>query len=291
MCITACVMLFLLFPGQEWALVEPTPAPSLEYQPLITGFMLPFQESSGSPLPFSSNDPQSLLSVEMSSTVAWGELSHSLEQAHQSDNSDGRAWGAIDVVSALTPDVKDARFTTQIVTDAAYTPQTAVKGYKLSRQGVEAMEKNGVPADLIAELMELADREYVNEEQFWSAVEAQMGTESVQQYRQTILASAALTTGPLHVEEPPVVPASWQTSFHNLEAKQAWDAVFYYPKVMRNMLTGKRQATERHLDILEEEHSLFDIIRFFKRWGIPTPLTIVLSGLLVYLMLAFLTRN
>lgn len=287
MLIKLCVIAFLLLPGQEWALVEPSQSPSGE-QPLLTMEFAPSPQEAISPtLPFSPEDFQGLLAVAINSPVAWGELSYSLEQVHQPDGSEGMSLDAMNAVSVATSDAKDARFMTQIITEAVYRPQTSVKGYRLSRQALERLQRQGLPADLIMNLTGLEAQEFASEELFWNAVEARIGPEGFQQYRQTIVASAAFSTQTVNPLEQDAVPASWQTSSQILETREAWDVVFYYQKI----LAGRRSAANRDLDILEEKHRFFDILRFFKRWGIPTPLAVVIIGLAVYAILSFLTRN
>lgn len=89
----------------------------------------------------------------------------------------------------------------------------------------------------------------------------------------------------------------WDITSDSTKNLESWDAVLYYPgKFKKNIsYNGKQkspvQATASPDVPPDEEDTIFDILEFFKKWGVPKPLTIVLLGIAAYLLLAFLARE
>jgi hypothetical protein len=89
----------------------------------------------------------------------------------------------------------------------------------------------------------------------------------------------------------------WDITFDATKNIESWDAVLYYPRKVKKIIScndEKRppvQATVPPDVPPDEEDTIFDILKFLKKWGVPKPLTVALLGVAAYLLLAFLARE
>jgi hypothetical protein len=89
----------------------------------------------------------------------------------------------------------------------------------------------------------------------------------------------------------------WEITFDATKNLESWDVVLYYPRKFKKIISCNDekeplvQATVPPDDPPDEEDTIFDILAFFKKWGVPKPLTVVLLGIAAYLLLAFLARE
>jgi hypothetical protein len=89
----------------------------------------------------------------------------------------------------------------------------------------------------------------------------------------------------------------WDITSDSTKNLESWNAVLYYPRKFKKIISYNDekkppvQATVSPDVPPDEEDTIFDILEFFKKWGTPKPLTIVLLGIAAYLLLAFLARE
>jgi hypothetical protein len=93
----------------------------------------------------------------------------------------------------------------------------------------------------------------------------------------------------------------WDITSNATKNLESWDAVFYYPGKFKKMISCNDEKEppvqttvppdDPSNDPSDEEDTIFDILAFFKKWGVPKPLTVVLLGVAAYLLLAFLARE
>ena len=81
----------------------------------------------------------------------------------------------------------------------------------------------------------------------------------------------------------------------NIRNLEAWKSTLYYPMLIKETLTysksKKPRVQPRSTVPFEDNDIIIDILEFFKRWGVPRPLTVVLFAIAIYLVLAFLARG
>lgn len=89
----------------------------------------------------------------------------------------------------------------------------------------------------------------------------------------------------------------WDITSDATKNLESWDAVLYYPRKFKKIISCNDEkeppvkATVPPDEPPDEEDTIFDILAFFKKWGVPKPLTVVLLGIAAYLLLAFLARE
>lgn len=164
--------------------------------------------------------------------------------------------------------------------------------FKLTKQILKQLEDEGIPEELLEELLLLQDQEFSEEDTFLNALEGQIGGEETARYQQLFLKHASVESS---------IPGAKTSQNKNLYIASAhiqnmelWYPIIYRSLVARRLLLSKnsvRIKRPRKAPLEEQDDLFFKIIAFFKDWGVPTPLAIVLFIVGVYLVLAFFARK
>lgn len=234
----------------------------------------------------------SLIVEESASPAIWGELSYTLNQEQQKQGMMSLGATTIEMFGVNLAPSGEQSFVSAVIPDISYKPRSSGKTtLKFSKDRLQSLKTAGLPDDVVAGLEDLEEQEFADETLFWDAVEQRIGKEGIEKYRQSIIESAGSGNASTISAAGEGQAISWQATTQAKATKQAWDSIFYYPKTIQETLGVKSQQAGRTAVVYDEEDKTFDLLRFFKEWGIPTPLAVVLLGLAIYTILAFLARN
>ena len=88
----------------------------------------------------------------------------------------------------------------------------------------------------------------------------------------------------------------WDITSDSTKNLESWDTILYYPRKFKKIIAynGEKKSLRSTAPPYvppDEGDTILNIVKFFKRWGTPKPLTLVLLGIAAYLILAFLARK
>lgn len=231
-------------------------------------------------------------SVETGLPVVWDELIHDLSTEQDSirltsisDNFDesGLAFSSQSMGVFL------------IETAPAYNLSNTSRAlseteFRFSGEALQRLRDAGIPENIVQQLALLGDQKFNQETMFWETVENQIGREHTQQYREVILEY----TGESRASGESITQAThWHLTEQSLDNLEAWNEFLYYPRIAKQALAyqSRRAARKHSVNLLEEDDNFPDVLEFFKRWGIPKPVTVIILALALYLLLALLARR
>jgi hypothetical protein len=294
--VLASVLMLLSFvPLQTIAMLKPEPNVSL------AGI-----EGNGTPIPNSvlytlnsSHYQLFPLSSENRPFPVWGELIRDLD--HEAEKT-YLTQTLIDPVFAFRFDIvfwcmnKNLFVHTQIPDPSYMLVLSREANFKLTKQSLRNLRSEGLPDDILKDLELLAEQGFTKENKFLHAIEEQIGKDYAVRYEDLILKYASIDTPAIPIGLVRVSKGTdfWDITSDSQENIEAWDMVFYYPKKIKEKISHndeKKPEGNSTMPSDDEGDFFFDILEFFKKWGVPKPLTIVLGIVAIYLVLAFLTRN
>lgn len=162
--------------------------------------------------------------------------------------------------------------------------------FKLTDQVLKKLKDERIPEELLEELIFLQDQGFSGEDAFLNALEGQVGKEGTERHQQLILEHALVEGSISRAQTSQNMNLYIVSDPTNIES---WDPLLYQFRRMRKVLAKDNVKIKNRskVPLDEQDDSIFDIMKFFKKWGVPTPIAVVLCIVGVYLILAFLTRN
>lgn len=247
----------------------------------------------------SSYDHPSLLGFENGLFPVWTEFIHYLDNEVKQKNSiqvfidPDFAFG----FEMLSQCMKERAFDeVQISASSAILEPSVQVNFKLTQQALKKLEKDGVPDELLKNLERFKDQEFTQECEFLAGIETQIGGEQTDRYKDLILQHASMdrsvsTVGFVNVSEGVNFV---DISFDSTKNIESWDAGLYYSRKFKQRIFDNKNKRRPKVSTTippDEEDIMFDILEFFKKWGFPKPLTVVLLVIVAYSILAFLVRK
>ncbi len=171
---------------------------------------------------------------------------------------------------------------------------TARKYVKLTQTSFQHLREEGVPEAVLEDLRPLEGHEFSQEEDFEQAVEEHLGSEQLAMYQAVIDKHTDRGTFQGRLLETAHDMDSWNTRVNTQVNIESWNALFLYPKKMRDALTynGEKNTSAQETSAKGgKEDVWFDVLACLKKWGVPAPLTVILVILLIYFTLNFLARK
>jgi hypothetical protein len=170
--------------------------------------------------------------------------------------------------------------------------------FRLSQESLENLKDQGVPDEILAELAPLEGQEFTEEADFLNTVEEYVGEEQTEEYERLFLEHASTeqsgTSARTRASSNDVRLYSWDITFNLEESIVAWNTALYYPRMAQRILSESRPkqlASNRPTPIAGTgDMPSYSLRALFKKWGLPTPRTVLLWGILIYLILALITR-
>lgn len=232
------------------------------------------------------------LSIETGLAVVWSELIHDLGAERDYLGLTSSSGDFDESGLALASQNMDTFLIGTVQTYDLSNPSRILSEtrFRFSGEALQRLREDGIPENIVQQLALLGDRKFSQEAMFWETVENQIGREHTQQYRQVILEH---TGGSGASDESITQTTPWHLTEQSLDNLETWNEFLYYPRIAKQVLAyqSRRATRKRSVNLLEEDDSLFDVLGFFKRWGIPKPVTVIILALALYLLLALLARH
>ena len=160
--------------------------------------------------------------------------------------------------------------------------------HQISQDAIERLKAQGAPETLLRALARVQDIPWKNEEELLKWLSEDVGRQEVEDYREAILTQAVTQR-----VMPPGEITAGATADDVRQSVEAWDQSAEIPRKIKESVFGevKKAPPKPQPAVDEPDDLLYMIENVFKKWGLPRPRTVFISAILLYLVVAFVSRK
>ncbi len=236
-----------------------------------------------------------LLVLEEGATLVWRELSPGLEFAIEHDTRRRISVNPVfafnfEFLSQVMNEDTFARY--QISNLSQILVLSQKRNFKLTHETLQKLREQGVSEEVLKNLNIFNNQEFTTEDEFGNAIEEQLGEEQFIHYKDLIFIVSDQSSN-MSLVNPENTNSKDNTSLNQKVNIESWNTIMFYSRKVNNALAAKneKKSKPKTKSYFDEDAPFFDLIQFFKEWGVPTPLVIILCILGAYLLLSLLTRG
>ena len=159
---------------------------------------------------------------------------------------------------------------------------------QISEDAIARLKAQGAPETLLRALARIQDIPWKNEEELLKWLSEDVGRQEVEDYREAILTQAVTQR-----VMPPGEITAGATAEDIQQSVEAWDQSAEIPRKIKESVFGevKKAPAKPQPTVDEPDDLLYIVEKIFKKWGLPRPRTVVISAILLYLAVAFVSRK
>ena len=160
--------------------------------------------------------------------------------------------------------------------------------HQISQDAIARLKAQGAPETLLRALARVQDIPWKNEEELLKWLSEDVGRQEVEDYREAILTQAVTQR-----VMPPGEITEGATADDVRQSVEAWDQSAEIPRKIKESVFGevKKAPPKPQPAVDEPDDLLYMIENVFKKWGLPRPRTVLISAILLYLAVAFVSRK
>ena len=160
--------------------------------------------------------------------------------------------------------------------------------HQISQDAIERLKAQGAPETLLRALARVQDIPWKNEEELLKWLSEDVGRQEVEDYREAILTQAVTQR-----VMPPGEITAGATAEDIQQSVEAWDQSAEIPRKIKESVFGevKKAPAKPQPAVDEPDDLLYMVEKIFKKWGLPRPRTVFISAILLYLVVAFVSRK
>ena len=160
--------------------------------------------------------------------------------------------------------------------------------HQISQDAIARLKAQGAPETLLRALARIQDIPWKNEEELLKWLSEDVGRQEVEDYREAILTQAVTQR-----VMPPGEITAGATAEDIQQSVEAWDQSAEIPRKIKESVFGevKKAPAKPQPTVDEPDDLLYIVEKIFKKWGLPRPRTVVISAILLYLAVAFVSRK
>lgn len=160
--------------------------------------------------------------------------------------------------------------------------------HQISQDAIARLKAQGAPETLLRALARVQDIPWKNEEELLKWLSEDVGRQEVEDYREAILTQAVTQR-----VMPPGEITAGATAEDIQQSVEAWDQSAEIPRKIKESVFGevKKAPAKPQPTVDEPDDLLYMVEKIFKKWGLPRPRTVFISAILLYLVVAFVSRK
>ena len=163
--------------------------------------------------------------------------------------------------------------------------------HQISQDAIARLKAQGAPETLLRALARVQDIPWKNEEELLKWLSEDVGRQEVEDYREAIL-TQAVTQRVMPPGEVGEITAG-ATAEYVRQSMEAWNQSAEIPRKIKESVFGevKKAPAKPQPAVDEPDDLLYMVEKIIKKWGLPRPRTVFISAILLYLVVAFVSRK